>query len=223
MTGSPEQNRKLPIGDPERVDVTDDPRTKSSTQAAQPRAVGSPLPRGTSRTAGRPTEPSDAQMTPPNRALAGPANSSDPEPRSSGMQRAIHAVRTAMPFVQRMLPLLDGNVAGAISNVLTPQPKPAPPINLAPIEEGVAALQTQHRELRDKVAEHHTSLKRVEDRLEMVREATDRNTLEQQELMENLKSVGKKVNIVASVALALLLISIILNLVLYLHIQHIVP
>ncbi len=128
-----------------------------------------------------------------------------------------------MPFVQRILPLLDGNFVAAISNVLTPQPKPAPPVNLAPIEEGVADLQVQQREFQDQLTEQHTSLKRVEDQLEMVREATDRNTLEQQELMEDLKSVGTKVNIVVLIALALLLISVLLNLFLYLHIQRVLP
>jgi hypothetical protein len=57
----------------------------------------------------------------------------------------------------------------------------------------------------------------------MVREATDRNTLEQQELLEDLKSVSNKVNVVAVIALGLLGISILLNLVLYLHIQRVLP
>jgi hypothetical protein len=57
----------------------------------------------------------------------------------------------------------------------------------------------------------------------MVREATDRNTLEQQELLEDLKSVGSKLNLVAIIALGLLAISILLNLALYLHIQRVLP
>jgi len=55
----------------------------------------------------------------------------------------------------------------------------------------------------------------------MVREATDRNTLEQQELLEDLKAVGGKVNLVAIIALGLLAISILLNVALYLHIQRV--
>jgi hypothetical protein len=128
-----------------------------------------------------------------------------------------------VPFVQRLLPLLDGNFVTAVSNVLTPQPKPAPPLNLAPLQQGVSDLQLQHRELRDQMVDQHSSLKRVEDHLEQVREATDRNTLEQQELMEDLKAVGHKVNVVAFIALALLAVSVALNLFLYLHIQHILP
>ena len=57
----------------------------------------------------------------------------------------------------------------------------------------------------------------------MVREATDRNTLEQQELLEDLKTVGNKVNVVALIALGLLVITILLNLVLYMHIQRVLP
>jgi hypothetical protein len=135
-------------------------------------------------------------------------------------------IRTALPFVQRILPLLDGNIATTVSNILNPQPPPAPPAppaNLLPIEEGLAELRTQHRELRDQFVEQNSSLKRVEDQLEMVREATDRNTLEQQELLEDLKAVGSKINLVALVAIGLLAFSVLLNLLLYMHIQRVLP
>jgi hypothetical protein len=84
-------------------------------------------------------------------------------------------------------------------------------------------LQTQHKELRDQVVEQNSSLKRVEDQLEMVREATDRNTLEQQELLQDLKVVGKKVNVYALIALGLLAVSVLINIVLYLHILKVLP
>ena len=128
--------------------------------------------------------------------------------------------------MQRLLPLLDGHIATAVSNVLAPQPPPhvhQQPVNLMPIEDGLAELQTQHRELHDQVSEQNTSLKRVEDQLEMVREATDRNTLEQQELMEDLKTVGTKLNLVALLAFGLLAICILLNIILFLHIQRVLP
>jgi hypothetical protein len=132
----------------------------------------------------------------------------------------------AIPFVQKIMPLLDGNVATTVSNIFTPTPPPAPPpptLDLAPIEKGLAEIQAQHRELREQFVEQNSSLKRVEDQLELVREATDRNTLEQQELLEDLKSVGSKVNIVAVIAIGLLAISVVLNLLLYMHIQRVLP
>jgi hypothetical protein len=132
----------------------------------------------------------------------------------------------AVPFVQRILPLLDGNIATVVSNILTPHPlppPPAPPVDLTPIQDGLNQLQTRHCELREQVLEQNSSLKRVEDQLEMVREATDRNTLEQQELLEDLKSVGNKVNLVAVIAIGLLAISVLLNVLLYMHIQRVLP
>lgn len=207
----------------------DERRRGPDPRQAQPRAVGSPLPIGSGNSTAPAGPLSDPQRTfavpPPGRALADPAADS-PLEVPSGVQRAVSALRAALPFVQRILPLLDGNVGTAVSNILTSQHRPAPPpppVNLAPIEDGLAELQTQHRELRDQVVEQNTSLKRVEDQLEMVREATDRNTLEQQELMEDLKGVGTKINLVAVIALGLLAVSVIVNIVLYLHILRVLP
>jgi hypothetical protein len=167
-----------------------------------------------------------AQAPPPGRALGRGAPAEEP---SSSMQRAVNALRSVLPFVQRLLPLLDGNIASAVSNLLAPRPHPpqasapAPKVDLVPLEDGLAALRTQHRELREQVMEQNTSLKRVEDQLEMVREATDRNTLEQQELLEDLKTFGNKVKMVVVIALGLVAIGILLNLILYLHIQRVLP
>jgi septal ring factor EnvC (AmiA/AmiB activator) len=148
---------------------------------------------------------------------------------ATGFQRAIGAVRRALPLVQRILPLLDGNIATAVSSILTaPQPHPLAPapqprVDLTPIQASITELETTHRELRDQVTEQNASLKRVEDQLEMVREATDRNTLEQQELLEDLKATGKKVNLLAVIAIGLLAISLLVNIALYLHIQRVLP
>lgn len=155
-----------------------------------------------------------------------------PEPPST-LQRAASVIRQAIPVVQKLLPLLDGNFGTAVSNILNPPPPPpvpaprvAPvsaPLDLAPLKEHIAELQTMHKDLREQIGEQNSSLKRVEDHLELVREATDRNTLEQQELLEDLKSMGSKVNIVAAIAIGLLAISLIVNMALYMHIQRVLP
>jgi hypothetical protein len=138
----------------------------------------------------------------------------------------MNGVRAVMPLVQRLLPLLEGNVLTAISNVLTPRPQAPPPqqtVDLAPFQESLTELQTQHRGLSEQVMEQNASLKRVEDQLEMVREATDRNTLEQQELLEDLKIFSGKVKVIAAIGIGVLLIGIALNLILFLHIQRVLP
>jgi hypothetical protein len=211
--------------------VNEAPRVQVPEQTAQPRAVGSPLPIGS----GNPS-PVAAQSEllrgftppPPGRGLANPSQIA-PLDVPTGVQRAVSAIRAALPFVQRILPLLDGNIGTAVSNLLSPHhrlpppPPPPPPVNLAPIEDGLADLQTQQRELRNQVVEQNSSLKRVEDQLEMVREATDRNTLEQQELLEDLKGVGNKLNLFALIAMGLLALSVLLNIILYLHILRVLP
>jgi hypothetical protein len=176
-----------------------------------------------------PPEPDEAPRfrpapPPPGRVLTSSAGAEVPSQPVTGFQRAVGALRLAMPFVQRILPLLDGNVATTVANILGPHPgHAAPPVNLVHIEDGLAELQADHRDLRGQVLEQNSSLKRVEDQLEMVREATDRNTLEQQELMEDLKAVGSKVNIFALFALGLLAVSILLNIVLYMHLRRVLP
>lgn len=212
------------MANPESIDLNQDGLQRAT---AHPRAVGTPLPRGgmhRSPFSGMNQEPNTATPPPPGRALGSGTPSTDEAEMTSGMHRAINAIRSAIPIVQRLLPLLDGNIATAVANVFTPAPpKPAPAVNLAPIQESVSELQVQHRELHDQVIEQNASIRKVQDQLQMVREATDRNTLEQQELMEDLKAVGNKVNVIAFLALGLLAVSVLLNLVLYLHIQRVLP
>ena len=223
------------MSQPEGVDLSDqnpvEPGTAEPRHAAppRPRAIGSPLPMGVSRRQQLSPEQGDArrlaQAPPPGRALSGGAPAEEP---SFNLQRIMSALRSALPLVQRILPLLDGNITSAIGNLVAPHPHPqasapAPKVDLVPLEDGLIALQTQHRELRDQVMEQNTSLKRVEDQLEMVREATDRNTLEQQELLEDLKTFGNKVKLVVIIALGLVAIGVLLNLILYLHIQRVLP
>ena len=208
--------------------LREEDRPEQRREAPHPRAVGAPLPIGGSSRGGTSQaggETRHAAPPPPGRALNDTSGTASGD-QLSNAQRAMNVLKMAMPLVQRILPLLDGNFGTAISNVLSAQiHKPAPQVNvnLAPIEDGLAELQIQQKDLRDQVVEQNTSLKRVEDHLEMVREATDRNTLEQQELLEDLKAVGNKVNLVAIIALGLLAISVLLNLFLYLHIERVLP
>jgi hypothetical protein len=207
--------------------VVYEPHPTQGVRDVTPRASGSPLPAGT---AGRPLSGrSEEQRTragapPPGRALTAPAHS-DAE-SNSGMQWMSGVLKQAVPFVQKLLPLLDGQIASAVANLLTARPHtppPAPRVDLQPIENGLSEPQHQQSSLKDQMADQNTALKRVEDHLEMVREATDRNTLEQQELIEDLKAITSRVNLVAVLFLVLLLISVVLNIFLFLHIQRVLP
>jgi len=130
------------------------------------------------------------------------------------------AARHTLPLVQKLLPLLDGNIAMTVGALIAGHPA-APPVDLQPVERGLAQVQLSHIELTERVSEQGSTLKRVGDQLEQVREATDRNTLEQQELSEHLRSVGKRVVIFAVTGLLLLALSLGINVYLLVQMQHI--
>jgi hypothetical protein len=179
-----------------------------------------------------PSSTSPSSTTPSGPALVGPAEESSLQV-NSGLQRAASALRLVLPFVEGILSRLDGNLEGNLGaivlNLLAPKPDapPAeplpPPVDLAPLEDGLAGLNIEHRELRGQVVEQIASLGRMESRLEMVGEATRRNTLEQQELIEDLKGINSRVNRVAVAALGLLTASLVINAVLYLRMLKIIP
>jgi hypothetical protein len=216
---------------PERFEAKelDDPRIPDVPRFPAPRSrpVGAPLSTGASS---RPQQSTLQEVacdpgvhSAPARSLPVPASSEE----TSGIQRAVNAFRTVLPLVQRILPLLDGNIATAVANLVAPRPhaQPAPPakVDLAPLQSNLAELQTQHRSLHEQVMEQNTSLKRVQDQLEMVREATDRNTLEQQELLEDLKAFSSKLKVVAAVGIGLLAVGFLLELLMFFHLRRVLP
>ncbi len=153
----------------------------------------------------------------------------DSNPPKSGFLRAIKAVKSALPVAQKLLPLLDGNFVTVVSSLLAPvashHPPPAPPpqvhVDLEPVQLALAEVRTGHRELKTQVQEQVASIKKVEDQLERVREATDRNTLEQQELVDDLRAVGNKIKTFVIAVVVLLVLSLAVNAYLIFQFQHI--
>jgi hypothetical protein len=205
-------------------------RPIGSSQSTESPAAAAPASRASapSITASLPPVPVDPlridEVPLEARALAAsPADSSSAE--ASALQRAMNGLKSALPLVQRLLPLLDGNILAAVANLLAPHAHPtAPkPPDLTPIQGSLTELKSQQGELRGQVIEQNAALNRIAGQLELIREATDRNTLEQQELVEELKSAGKRMNIVALVAFAMLAVSVALNVFLYFQLQRLLP
>jgi chromosome segregation ATPase len=94
-------------------------------------------------------------------------------------------------------------------------------VDLEPLEDSLAELQMQHRALRNQFLEQNAALKRVEDKVETLRETVDRNAREQEELLDSIEAVRGRVNRFAIMGLALLAVSVLANVALYLHIEHI--
>lgn len=153
-----------------------------------------------------------------------------PRAGSTTAGRTLAVMGVALPMVRKALNLIGGRKGGAVARPLAPMSaavsKPdvaavaATPAqtDLTAIADGLAAIKKQSSELRVQVVEQNASLLRIETHLEMVREATHRNTLEQKETIEDLRGVGRRINLVAAIGLGLLVASVASELLLYLRI-----
>ncbi len=144
------------------------------------------------------------------------------------MQRAAGILRSALPFLQRLLPLLDGNFATVVGSLLAARAnaqaaRSSGKVDLAPIEDGLAELRAQQHSLRLEVTEQNLSLKAVEDQLAMVREVASRHMLEQQETLEDLKALGKRVMVIAVIALLLAAAGLAATVALFLRMKKMLP
>lgn len=207
-------------------DLSEDHAEAPHAAATRPQPAGPPSSTGTSRRALHSSAEQKTNRSPsPER---GAETVHQEAAQSPGVQRTVNVLRAAVPFVQRLLPLLDGNVASTVINLLAPRTHPpaasaSAKIDLAPIEDGLAQLRSQQHNLRLQGIEQSMALKRVEDQLEVVRQATSRITLEQQELVEDLKTFEKSVKIVAIVALVLAAASFFLTLAIFLRMNKLLP
>jgi len=159
------------------------------------------------------------------RALAAPAVSTESQDNAA-MQRTVQTIRSALPILQRLLPLIDGNMLGALAGMLAPHPQSQPiakPVDLTQVENGLAELKKQQQELRGQLLAQDSAVGGLADLLERVREVTDRNSREQEDLIDELKASGRKMNVVAFFAFALLAASIAMNVVLYLEFHRLLP
>ncbi|HVJ06866.1 MAG TPA: hypothetical protein VM554_00630 [Acidisarcina sp.] len=114
------------------------------------------------------------------------------EDKNPSMWRSLLQLRVLLPYLSRLVPLLDGTAH-------------QPSTQSHELQHGLAEVQSGHKEIRGQLLEQTVQLKRVEEQLERLRETTERNTLEQQELIEDLKSFGGTLKAVTIAAMLLLL------------------
>lgn len=129
------------------------------------------------------------------------------EDKSPPMWRVLLQLRVLLPYLSKLVPLLDGT---AHQSATASQE----------FQKSLADLQTGHREIRGQFQDQVVQLKRVEEQLERLREASERNTLEQQELIEDLKSFGGTIKALAAVGLVLLLANSGLIIYLMVRLRH---
>ncbi|MBT9331834.1 hypothetical protein [Paracidobacterium acidisoli] len=125
------------------------------------------------------------------------------------MWKMLLQFKSVLPYVARLLPLLDLGAAHAQSSALSTE-----------VKQHVGELQTSQRDLRLALQDQTLQLKRFEEQVTRVREATERNAFEHSELVEDVKSIHSLIRTVTGVLGTLLVILIVMVGFLIFHFTH---
>jgi len=159
---------------------------------------------------GSPKQGSKAAST----SLARPA-----PPKPGRFERAIGVAKAVLPLVGNLLPLLEGNVVGAASNLLAN--RPVKEIDLRPLEEAIARLQSDQRALAFHTSEQKSAIRRLEDEFSTLQEAVQRHAADQAELAEQVVKLAKRMSGFMRLVTILLIASILFTTLLVVRIAYI--
>jgi hypothetical protein len=141
-------------------------------------------------------------------------------PKPTKFERAIGVARTVLPLVGKMLPLLEGNVVSAASNLLLNRPMQE--VDLKPLEESIARLQADHRALAFLTGEQKRALHHLEDEFAAVQEAVQKNAADQAELIESVAKLAKRTASFMRLVIILLVVSMLFTALLCVRIAYII-
>lgn len=158
----------------------------------------------------------DPMPVPAQTALARPV---PPLHKRSKLQQAVGVAKTVLPIVAKMLPLLEGNVVSAASNLLTPRPVE---VDLKPLEEAIAKLQSDQRALTFHTTEQKRALRQIQDEFEALQESVQKNAEQQVEIAEHLAKLAKRSASFQRLILILLLLSILFTAFLCVRIAYLI-
>lgn len=138
--------------------------------------------------------------------------------------RSLMHLKLLLPYIGKLLPILEGNFPGVLAPV---QANKVEKLDLSEIHSAVATvnrgfldLQAGNRDIRTQVQEQSTQLKRIDDQLLRLRESTERNTMEHQELVEDLRSASKLVRSLSTVMIVLMIVVTAMVAFMLLHWRH---
>jgi hypothetical protein len=176
-----------------------------------------PIPAAAPASSSQPALSPNPRLDPsmPSTALARPA------PRKpSKFERAMGVARTVLPIVGKMLPLLEGNVVGAASNLFAHRPMHE--VDLKPLEESISRLQSEHRALAFHSGEQKRALQRLEDDFAALQDAVQKNAADQAELIEHVAKLAKRTSSFMRFVTILLVVSILFTALLCVRIAYLI-
>lgn len=176
-----------------------------------PKSEPIPVPKAVSNAAALPQ--SRPVPKPTTSALAHPV-----PPKPGKLERAVGIAKTMLPLVGNLLPLLEGNVAGAAANLIAN--RPGPQVDLKPLEEAIVKLQADQRALTFHTSEQKRAIRRIEDEFANLQEAVQKHAADQAELAEQLVKLAKRTSTFMRLVTILLVVSILFSALLVVRIAY---
>ena len=142
--------------------------------------------------------------------------------RASGFQRLLALARVVLPVAQSALPLLEGNVIGAVANVVS-QRSAAPRIDIEPLQQQIENLKSGHGDLDQHLNLLSGEIDTISQQAGKLNEAIGILSSEMADLKLEADRLHRRVSLLARLSLSLLAIVILANIYLILHILHVAP
>lgn len=139
-------------------------------------------------------------------------------PKPGKLERAVGIARTMLPIVGNLLPLLEGNVAGAAANLLVN--RSGPEVDLKPMQQAIASLQADQRALTFHTGEQKRAIRRIEDEFATLQESVQKQAADQAELAEQLVNLARRTSKFMRLITILLIVSILFTTLLVVRIAY---
>lgn len=131
------------------------------------------------------------------------------KPRA-GFLQGLGKLKPLLPILSGGLRLVDHGAAQAVAQLLYLAGGTAPSQAAAEeeLQEGLAEIQSSHRDLHHQVQDQTVELQRVQDQITLLRETVERNAAEQADLIHKIRSLNHLVRIAGAGLMVLLVILI---------------
>jgi hypothetical protein len=110
--------------------------------------------------------------------------------KPTAFERAVGVARVVLPIMGKLLPLLEGNVVTAASNLMSNRGSQS--VDLEPLQAAIGELHHEQRTQQLSLAEQKNALQRIEDEVVTLKEAVDRNSQDQNELAETVLNLRRR-------------------------------
>jgi hypothetical protein len=141
-------------------------------------------------------------------------------PKPSKLERAMSVAKTVLPLVGKMLPLLEGNVVGAASNLFANRQMHE--VDLKPLEESISRLQSDHRALAFHSNEQKRAIQRLEDDFAALQGSVQKHAADQAELIEHVAKLAKRTSSFMRLVTILLVVFILFTALLCVRIAYLI-